>query len=37
MTDLLSGRRHEVEERKPGLFAVRVPLGPREMAILKRK
>jgi glycosidase len=37
MTDLLTGRRHTVEERKPGLFAVRVPLAAREMVILKRQ
>jgi hypothetical protein len=37
MNDLLTGKGHRVDERRPGLFAVQVPLGPREMAILKRQ
>jgi glycosidase len=37
MTDLLGGRKFTVEQRKPGLFAVRVPLEARQMAILKRQ
>jgi glycosidase len=37
MADLLGADRVRVEERKPGLFAARVPLGPRQMAILKRR
>jgi hypothetical protein len=35
LTDLLSGRTYEVKESPTGIACVHVPLGSREMVILK--